>query len=299
MRFENQVAIVTGAATGLGRAYAIALAERGARVVIIDLEPLSAAGSGLRDCAQAIRSLGAEVLTFCLDVSDAKAVQLMLAEVIASWRKIDILINNAGVHHPEPFEQITQMSWKRQFDVDVHGSFNMTQAVWPTMKQNGYGRVIMTCASTIFGDMHEASFSASKMALMGLVNSLHLEGQAEGIAVNSITPHAVTNMVETHLAPAVKPLFSKTTVLSAVLYLCSANAPSGQHLFAAAGGISHAELIEYAASRFDAAHCTPEAIHQRWQEIYQAQPCHRRASGESQVSAWAKMSAEQHDVTLE
>ena len=157
----------------------------------------------------------------------------------------------------------------------------------------------MTCASSIFGDMYEASFSASKMALVGLVNSLHLEGKEHGIAVNSITPHVVTNMTVNHLAPAVRPLFSKTTVLSAVLYLCSSKSPSGQHVFAAAGGISHAEVVVHAASRFSAEECTPEVIHSRWGEIYRAKPCRGRSSGESQVLAWAMAAAEQRDIELE
>lgn len=209
MRFEDQVAIVTGAASGLGRAYAIALAERGARVVIIDNETLTNKDSGLRSCAEAITALGGEIQMFCLDVSDSSVVQQMVDEVLSTWGKVDILINNAGIHHSCAFEHLSEAAWKRQFDVDVHGSFNMTKAVWPSMKHSGYGRVIMTCASSIFGDMYESSFSASKMALIGLVNSLHLEGREFGISVNTITPHAVTQMTAQHLAPAVKPLFPK------------------------------------------------------------------------------------------
>ncbi|MCL1060298.1 SDR family NAD(P)-dependent oxidoreductase [Shewanella gelidimarina] len=299
MRFEDQVAIVTGAASGLGRAYAIALAERGARVVIIDNEALTTKDSGLRSCAAAITALGGEAQVFCLDVSDSSVVQQMVDEVLSTWGRVDILINNAGIHHSCPFEHLSEATWKRQFDVDVHGSFNMTKAVWPCMKRSGYGRVIMTCASSIFGDMYESSFSASKMALIGLVNSLHLEGEEFGIAVNTITPHAVTQMTADHLAPAVRPLFSKTTVLSAMLYLCSSECPSGKHIFAAAGGISQAEVVEFAASRFTAEECTPEIIHSRWSEIYRSKPYRGRSSGEAQVLAWAKASAEQRNIDIE
>lgn len=299
MRFEHQVAIVTGAASGLGRAYAIALAERGARVVIVDNEPLTSKDAGLRSCAQAITALGGKTKVFCLDVSDSAAVQQMVDDVLLDWGKVDILINNAGIHHSCPFEHLSEKTWKRQFDVDVHGSFNMTKAVWPSMKLSGYGRIIMTCASSIFGDVYESSFSASKMALLGLVNSLHLEGNEFGIAVNTITPHAVTQMTAQHLAPAVRPLFSKTTALSVVLYLCSSKCPSGKHIFAAAGAISQAELVEFSASRFTAEECTPEVIHNRWSEIYRAKPYRGRSSGEAQVLAWAKASAEQRNIDIE
>ena len=299
MRFEEQVAIVTGAAAGLGRAYAIALAERGAKVAIIDNEPLSSKDSGLRSCAKAITTLGGDVQVFCLDISDSAAVNAMADDVISTWGKVDILINNAGIHRSCPFEQLSESTWKRQFDVDVNGSFNMTKAVWPSMKRSGYGRIIMTCASSIFGDVYETSFSASKMALIGLVNSLHLEGQEFDIAVNSITPHAVTQMTAEHLAPTVRPLFSKTTALSAVLYLCSEKCPSGKHLLAAAGSISEAEIIEFSASRFTAEECTPEIIHSRWGDIHRTKPYRSRSSGEAQVLAWAKASAEQRDIELE
>ncbi len=310
MRFEGQVAIVTGAASGLGRAYAIALAERGARVVLVDnetsqtrdvsssemlsLEP----DSGLKICGEAITALGGEFKSFILDVTRTDDIDTMLNDVVQSWGRVDILINNAGIHQPCAFEQMSQSNWKHQLDVDLNGTFYMTKAVWPLMKRQSYGRVVMSSASAVYGDMYETSFSASKMAVMGLVNSLHLEGAEHGIAVNSIIPHAVTSMTAAHLAPTVRPLFSKTTVTATMLYLCSSKCPSGQHLLAAAGGISHAALVEFSPSRFNAEECTPEVITERWSDIYMAQPVAAHRSGEAQVLAWAKAAANQRHIQL-
>ncbi|ABV88112.1 SDR family NAD(P)-dependent oxidoreductase [Shewanella pealeana] len=311
MRFEGQVAIVTGAASGLGRAYAIALAERGARVVLVDnettqtedvspsttlnLEP----NSGLTSCGKAITALGGEFKSFALDVTNTDDIKTMIDDVVQCWGRVDILINNAGVHNPCAFEQMSASNWKHQLDVDLNGTFYMTQAVWPLMKRQGYGRVVMSSASSVYGDMYETSFSASKMAVMGLVNSLHHEGVEHGIKVNSIIPHAVTSMTASHLASTVKPLFSKTTVTATMLYLCSSKSPSGEHLLAAAGGISHAALVEFSPGRFKAEECTPEVISDRWHEIYHAKPVTIHRSGESQVLAWAKASANQRHINIE
>ncbi|MCL1139027.1 SDR family NAD(P)-dependent oxidoreductase [Shewanella pneumatophori] len=311
MRFEGQVAIVTGAASGLGRAYAIALAERGARVVLVDNEVAKtedvsckpiidlSPGSGLKSCCDAIKSIGGECQPFSLDVTCSQDIGSMVDCVIERWGRVDILINNAGVHRPCAFEQMSEVSWKHQLDVDLNGTFYMTKAVWPYMTRQGYGRIVMSGASSVYGDMHETSFSASKMAVIGLVNSLHLEGEEHGIAVNSIIPHAVTGMTAAHLAPSVRPLFSKTTVTATMLYLCSSKSPSGQHLLAAAGGISHAAMVEFSPSRFKAEECTPEVITERWGEIYKAKPITVHRSGEAQVLAWAKASAEKRHITLE
>ncbi|WOT04169.1 SDR family NAD(P)-dependent oxidoreductase [Shewanella youngdeokensis] len=299
MRFDGQVAVVTGAAAGLGRAYAIELAQRGARVVIIDCLAHTTHDSGLYSCADAIKAVGGEVKMFCIDICDSVIVKQAVDDILDDWGKIDILVNNAGIHHSCSFEILNEADWKRQFDVDVNGSFNMTKAVWPGMKLNGYGRILMTCASAIFGDVYESSFSASKMALVGFVNSLHLEGAQFGISVNSITPHAVTNMTADHLAPAVRPLFSKTTAAAVMVYLCSNRAPSGKHLFAAAGSISQGEMVTFAASRFTAEECTPKGIDSRWQDIYRAKPCRGHSSGEAQVLTWAKAAAEGRKIVIE
>ena len=261
----------------------------------LNLEP----DSGLKTCGDAIKAIGGEFKSFSLDVTCIDDITAMIEHVIQSWGRVDILINNAGIHHPCAFEQMSESSWKHHLDVDLNGTFYMTKAVWPIMKRQSYGRILMSSASSVYGDMYETSFSASKMAVMGLVNSLHLEGSEHGIAVNSIIPHAVTSMTANHLASAVRPLFSKTTVVATALYLCSCKSPSGQHLSAAAGGISHTALVEFSPSRFNAEECTPEVITERWPDMYHAKPFTAHDSGEAQVLAWAKASANQRHIQIE
>ncbi|WP_299787835.1 SDR family NAD(P)-dependent oxidoreductase [uncultured Shewanella sp.] len=307
MRFDNQVAVVTGAGTGLGRAYAIALAERGANVVLIDSgyaesEPnLSVMNySGLERCHKAVEELGAKSLMFRLDVSDIDGIKQVVQEVVNLWGRIDILVNNAGVHTPCAFENLTVEMWQTQLNVDLSGSFYMTQAIWPLMKRQGYGRIMMSCAASgLYGDMHETSFSASKMGLIGLVNSLYLEGVEHNIKVNSLTPHALTGMTEERLAASVKPLFSTSSITASMLFLCSSGAPTGQHLLTAAGSVSHGQFTEFKPTYFEADTCKPETLLSSWEQIHHALPVNFHKSGEDQVLAWARRGAAERHIVIE
>ncbi len=305
MRFDNQVAVVTGAGAGLGRAYALALAERGAKVALIDSGDGEGGNQetcpiGLRSSYKAVKALGAESMFFHLDVSDIEGVIQAVDEIIARWGRIDILINNAGIHTACVFDNLTADMWQKQLNTDLNGSFYMTKAVWSHMKRQDYGRVIMSCGvSGLYGDMYETSYSASKMGLIGLVNSLCLEGVDYNIMVNSITPHALTAMTEHHLATSVRPLFSKSSITACMMFLCSSKAPSGQHLLTAAGSVSHGQFSEFKACYFPGATCKPEAISSNWQNIHQAQPVSLHRSGEEQVLAWAQRGASERHIVIE
>ncbi|QYJ91925.1 SDR family NAD(P)-dependent oxidoreductase [Shewanella halotolerans] len=305
MRFDEQVAVVTGAGAGLGRAYAIALAERGARLAIIDSgcgdsRCQSYAGAGLNKTARTLAELGADCLSFQLDVTDSQALKSAIETVLKRWGRIDIAINNAGIHTPVSFDSLSFEQWQRQLDVDLNGSFHLTKLVWPQMKRQNYGRIVMTAgASGLYGDMHETPYSTSKMALVGLVNSLAKEGRDYNISVNTLVPQALTAMTAHHLSPLVKPLFSTSSVNATLLYLCSSHACSGQHLLAAAGSVSHGMFVEFQPLRIVEDGCKPEVIAQRWDELYRAQPYHFHESGEEQVTAWARRSAAEHHVDIE
>lgn len=305
MRFDEQVAVITGAGAGLGRAYAIALAERGAHVVLIDAgiadpDAVLDQDSGLAKTAQTLSELGAQTMSFKLDVRDSAGLNDAVTAILGRWGHIDIVINNASIHHPCAFEELSYAQWQQQLDIDVNGSFILTKLVWPQMKRQGYGRILMSCgASALYGDRHESCFSTSKMALIGLVNSLAIEGVDSNICVNSITPHALTQMTEHHLSPLVKPLFSTSSVNAVMLFLTSSLAPSGQHLLVAAGSVSHGKFTESPHMRITDAECNPNVIHARWHELKYARPYRVHRSGEAQITAWAKRSASEHHIVIE
>lgn len=305
MRFDEQVAVVTGAGTGLGRAYAIALAERGARIALIDSgysddRAPERSDSELESTARRLIELGADSLSFAIDVRDEAALTQAVGKIHAQWGQVDILINNASIHHPCPFDLLTKERWQHQLDVDVNGCFYLTKLVWPLMKQQGYGRILISsAASGLYGNMYETSLGTSKMALIGLVNSLAMEGKEYNICVNSIIPHALTQMTEHHLAPSVKPLFTISSVNAAMLFLSSIDAPTGQHLLVAAGSVSRGGFTEYQPIRMDEEHCKPEVLRERWLEIARAAACCQHPSAEDQVTAWAKRSALARHITIE
>lgn len=312
MRFDNKVALVTGAAAGLGRAYAIMLAERGAKVVLVDQllsckesvlingEKAAQTNQALIQTYDSIIKLGGDCIYFMLDVSHRDEVNRMVEEVILRWHRIDILINNAGVYGACPFEHIKLEQWQRQLDVDLNGCFYLTQAVWPYMQQQNFGRVMMTTGtSALFGDLHQVGFSASKMALVGMVNCLSLEGDAYNIYVNSLCPHAVTAMTEHHLASVIQPLFSFESLTATTAFLVSEQAPNGQHLLAGAGSVSHGMFVEFESMYFNEDLLTPNNLLQHWRQLYRSFPVTLHPCGEDKVLSWSILSALEHHIKID
>jgi NAD(P)-dependent dehydrogenase (short-subunit alcohol dehydrogenase family) len=234
IRLDDQVAIVTGAGRGLGRAHALALAERGARVVVNDLGAEDA-----RNVADEITHSGGSAMAHACSVADNDQVEEMVARVMAKWNRIDILVNNAGILRDKTFHKMSLDDFRLVLDVHLMGSVYCTKAVWDIMREQNYGRVVFTSSSTgLYGNFGQANYGAAKMAMVGLMNTLHLEGARYNIRVNCLAPAAGTAMTEGLFPDAAFELLAPETVSPGVIFLVSADAPSRKVL--AAGGGSFA-----------------------------------------------------------
>lgn len=214
-RFDGRVAIVTGAGRGIGRAHALLLASRGARVVVNDLGG-GAPGVGVASQAPAdivvdeIRSAGGEAVADYSDISNRAGADAMIATAIEAFGQIDILINNAGVYDPKPFEAVSPAQFMRTMMVHVGGHFFCTQAVWPHFTERGGGHVVMTTSGVgLYGLEDSYDYAAAKGAIVGLTRSLALEGTPRGISVNAIAPVAFTRMSDGLTDPDLRRYFEK------------------------------------------------------------------------------------------
>jgi NAD(P)-dependent dehydrogenase (short-subunit alcohol dehydrogenase family) len=235
---SQRVAIVTGAGRGLGRAHALALAREGARLVVNDLD----AASVEQVCEEIIR-LGGEALGSTASVQDIDAVDTMVALALRRWSRVDILVNNAGILRDRTFAKLDLADFRLVLEVHVMGSVNCTKAVWPHMKERGYGRVIFTSSSSgLYGNFGQSAYSAAKMALVGLMQTLALEGARHGIHVNCLAPSAATQMTHDLWSAEDLAALDPRRVSPAVVALASEAAPSKQVVLAGAGSFKLAHV---------------------------------------------------------
>jgi NAD(P)-dependent dehydrogenase (short-subunit alcohol dehydrogenase family) len=234
----NRVAIVTGAGRGLGRAHALAMKREGARVVVNDLDADAA-----RQVCDEIESAGGEAMWNCANVQQLAEVEEMVSEAITRWGHVDILVNNAGILRDRTFAKAELPDFRLVLDVHLMGSVNCTHAVWQHMKERGYGRVIFTTSSSgLYGNFGQSAYSAAKMGLVGLMQTLALEGSRYGIRVNCLAPSAATQMTDPLFAPEDLLLLDPKRVSPAVAALASEKAPNKCIVLAGGGSFKLAEI---------------------------------------------------------
>jgi NAD(P)-dependent dehydrogenase (short-subunit alcohol dehydrogenase family) len=253
LNFKGRVAIVTGAGGGLGRQHALALAARGAKVVVNDLGGAldgtknGAAGTGSATAAQVvveeIRAAGGEAIANGASVTDFAAVQAMVAEAMAKWGRVDILVNNAGILRDKSFAKMELADFALVVDVHLMGAVNCTKAVWAIMNEQKYGRIVMTTSSSgLYGNFGQANYGAAKMALVGLMQTLSIEGAKNDIRVNCLAPTAATRMTEGLMSEEVLAALKPEAVVPAMLVMVAESAPTRTILCAGAGTFEAAHI---------------------------------------------------------
>ncbi len=245
--FKGRVAIVTGAGGGLGRAHALALAARGAKVLVNDLGGARDGSGGSLSAAEAvvaeIRAAGGEAIANGASVTDFAAVQAMVDQAVAAWGRVDILVNNAGILRDKSFAKMELADFELVLQVHLMGAVHCNKAVWPIMNAQKYGRILMTTSSTgLFGNFGQANYGAAKLALVGLMQTLALEGAKNDIRVNCLAPTAYTRMTEGLMPQATLDALQPEAVVPAMLVLVSKDAPTRTTLCAGAGTFEAAHI---------------------------------------------------------
>ena len=272
IRFDDKVAIVTGAGGGIGKEHALELSRRGAKVVVNDLGG-NVDGSGASDAAnevvELIKSEGGEAISNGASVTDLDAVKAMVNQTMEEWGRIDILVNNAGILRDKSFHKVTLDDFNLVMDVHFQGSLNCTHTIFPIMREQEYGRIIFTSsASGVYGNFGQTNYGSAKMAMIGLMNTLKLEGQNKNIFTNSITPVAYTRMTEGLIPEDFGKNLRSEFITPAVIYLASDQAPNGVTIAAGAGVFSRILIHEtMGVSLGMGEDMTPENIHANWDKI--------------------------------
>jgi NAD(P)-dependent dehydrogenase (short-subunit alcohol dehydrogenase family) len=272
IRFDGRVAIVTGAGGGLGRQHALALAARGAAVVVNDLGGTLDGNGGAPTAAEAvareIRAAGGKAIASGASVTDPAAVQAMVDAALREWGRVDILVNNAGILRDKSFAKMELDDFRIVLEVHLMGAVHCCKAVWETMRARNYGRIVMTTSSSgLFGNFGQSNYGAAKMALVGLMQTLSIEGAKNDIRVNCLAPTAATRMTEKLLPESMLRLLEAGAVTPGLLALVAEDAPTRAILCAGAGSFERAHVTLTQGIHLGHDDDTADAIAARFDEI--------------------------------
>ncbi len=285
--FKGRVAIVTGAGGGLGRQHALALAKRGAKVLVNDLGGAVDGSGGSVSAAQAvvdeIRAAGGEALANGASVTDFAAVEAMVQQAIDAWGRVDILVNNAGILRDKSFSKMDMADFRLVVDVHLMGAANCCKAVWPHMVAQQYGRILMTTSSTgLYGNFGQANYGAAKLAQVGLMQTLAIEGAKYHIHVNALAPTAATRMTESLFPPQILDALQPEAVVPAMLVLVHERAPTRTILCAGGGSFEAAHITLTQGIHLGLGDTVPEQLAQRLAQVTERADEQVPASGAAQ-----------------
>ncbi len=274
IRFDDRVAIVTGAGNGLGRCHALGLAARGAKLVVNDAGGTVDGIGNTRKSAAAesvvaeIEAAGGTAISDTADVTDPAQVAAMVERAVQRWGRIDILVNNAGILRDKSFGKLALEDFRAMLDVHVLGAVHTAKAVWERMRAQNYGRIVLTTSSSgLYGNFGQANYGTAKAALIGLMKVLDQEGRKYDIRVNILSPTATTRMTEALLPEEDRALLDPASVTPGLLYLVSDEAPSGVMLCAGAGCFARAEVVETPGIYLPPEERSPETVARRFDDI--------------------------------
>ncbi len=298
IRFDHQVAIVTGAGNGLGKSHALALAKRGAKVVVNDFggarDGLGGSTAAADAVVQTIKDQGGEAIANNANVAELHEVEAMVQQTMDTWGRVDILINNAGILRDKSFAKMALNDFDAVMDVHLKGSVNCSKTVWPIMRAQAYGRIVMTTSSSgLYGNFGQANYSAAKLAVVGFMNTLVLEGKKYNIHVNALAPAAATRMtLDLGIEESALDALTPEAVTAGLLTLCHSTSPTRRILCAGAGGYATAHIYETEGIYLPPEEQTPEAIMAHWEAVDDPQGQAELQSSSKQVEKFLKKALE-------
>ena len=299
IRFDDRVAIVTGAGQGLGRSHAISLANRGAKVIVNDLGASGGESINAEKVAEEIRNNGGEAIANGANISNFDEAQNMVSQAMDAWGRVDILVNNAGILRDRTFLKMSTDDMRQVIDVHLMGSMYCTKAVWEIMREQSYGRIVFTTSSTgLYGNFGQTNYGAAKMAMVGMMNTLHLEGMKYDIRVNCLAPAAGTAMTEGLFPEPIFDLLSPESVSPGVVFLSSSDAPSRVVLAAGGGSFAVFKGFETEGINLHPDSLNPEGVAKNWQAISSEEGMNELQTGAEQTEKFARQAVKNLGIKL-